>query len=58
MLADDQAEDTIPQEFEAFVIDAFRILAMRTMSESAFQAIGMSKSMAENDLQTIALVDA
>ena len=58
VLANHQTEDAISEKFEAFVVDAFRILAMRTMRESAFQAIGMGKPMAENHFQTIALVDA
>ena len=55
MLARDQAENTVAQEFEALVVNATGILPVRPVRERTLEAFGMLEAMAENRFQFPAL---
>lgn len=51
MLADNQTENAIAKEFQAFVVDAFGILPVRTMGQGALEPVDLSEVMAEDGFE-------
>ena len=56
VLAGDQAEHAVAEEFEAFVVNPARGLAMRTMGERAFEPVGTLEAVPERRFQQRALL--